>query len=311
MGRFVVITDVERRLVLHVWNYSRASNKKDPEAATRALVAMLQKMDGAAQVKYVIIDMSPQFRCAVEQVLPQAKIVIDRFHIQRTANEAMDNTRRRLHKELKKQVSEAKMCHAAMLRKRWSGLKEHQREYLEGWFSQYPVLRTAYYAKEEFCRMWESGSAAEAQQYYEEWSRRFATTVLETREQEEMREDFNAILSPMGRWGEYIYNYFDLDRKHTNAFTEWSNRRIRDVVRESRGCSVGVMRAKLIFGTWLRKRLKEGGEKWGEKTVMEKRTRRPSVPAPNKGGGAKELKRTQRPAPPRRILPGQLSLFEL
>lgn len=31
-GRFVVITDVERRLVLHVWNYSRASDKDDPTA---------------------------------------------------------------------------------------------------------------------------------------------------------------------------------------------------------------------------------------------------------------------------------------
>ncbi len=310
MGRFVVITDVERKLVLHVWNYSRASDKKDPEAATRALVAMLQKMDDAAQVEYVIIDMSKQFRSAVEQALPQARIVIDRFHIQRTANEAMDNTRRRLHAELKKQVSEAKMCHASMLRKRWSGLKAHQREYLEEWFSLYPVLRTAYHAKEDFCRMWESSSAAEAQQYYEEWSQRFATTVLETREQAEMREDFNDIRSPMGRWGEYIYNYFDLDRKCTNAFTEWSNRRIRDVRRESRGCSVGVMRAKLIFGTWLKKRLKEGSEKWGEKAVMEKRTRRPSAPAPKKADGAKQLKPTRRSAPQRRIPPEQLSLFE-
>jgi transposase len=79
---------------------------------------MLRKMDGAGQIETVIIDMSLQFRSAIEQALPQATIVIDRFHIQRTANEAMDNVRKRLHKKLKTQERKAKMCHAAMLRKR-------------------------------------------------------------------------------------------------------------------------------------------------------------------------------------------------
>jgi transposase len=310
-GRFVVITDVERKLVLHVWNYSRASAKDDPQAATRALVAMLRKMDGAGQIETVIIDMSLQFRSAIEQALPQATIVIDRFHIQRTANEAMDNVRKRLHKKLKTQESKAKMCHAAMLRKRWLSLEEHQSDYLKEWFRQYPVLGTAYHAKEGFCLMWDAGSAADARKYYEEWSRQFATTVCETEEQTQMREDFSVILSPMKDWGKHIYSYFDLDLKHTNAFTEWANRRIRDLRRESRGCGVEVIRAKLIFGTWLKKQLKEGSEKWGEKMVMGKRTRRPSVAAPKTGDDAKELQQTPMPALRRRILPGQLSLFEL
>lgn len=259
-GRFVVITDVERSLVLHVWNYSRASDKKDTQAATRALVSMLKKMDGAEQVESVIIDMSKQFRSAVEQAWPQARIVIDRFHIQRTVNEAMDNVRKRLLGELKKEVRNPKMCYASILRKRREKLTEHQSEYLEEWFSQYPILRKAYFAKEAFCNMWKSTSAAKAKRYYEKWSRQFAQTAHETREQAEMRKDFHVILSPLSEWGEQIYNYFDLNKKCTNAFTEWTNRRIRDVRRESRGCSVEVMRAKVIFGTWLRQRLKEGSE---------------------------------------------------
>lgn len=116
------------------------------------------------------------------------------------------------------------------------------------------------------------------------------------------------MLSPMEGWGTYIFNYFDLDRKMTNAFTEWTNRRIRDVRRESPGCSVPVMRAKVIFGTWLRQQLKAGKKMWGDKMVLPKRTRRPS--APKERGRAKKLKRDRKPVPPRRILPGQLSLFE-
>jgi hypothetical protein len=309
LGRFVVVTDVERKLVLHVWNYSRARHKKDPQAATCALI-LLKQMDGAEEIEAVMIDISNQFRFAVEQALPQAKIVIDRFHIQRTANEAMGNVRKRLLRELKKQVSKPKMCYASMLRKRWTKLKQHQRDYLEGWFEDHPVLRTAYFAKEHYCRMWDVvGSAAEARQYYEEWTRQFAATVCETREQAEMRKDFKVILSAMLSWGEYVFNYFDLDRKHTNAFTEWSNRRIRDIRRESRGCNVGVMRSKLIYGTWLNQRLRRGSRKWGEKTVVAKKTRRPSAPAPEKEAGATELARAPRQAPKRRGHAEQLSLL--
>lgn len=297
VGRFVVITDVERKLVLHVWNYSRASDKDDPTAATRKLVELLKGMDGAGQVESVLIDMSNQFRSAVKKALPHAKIVIDRFHIQRTANDAMDNVRKRLHKERGKK---AKFCHAAMLRKRWAPLEEHQRGYLKRWFRKYPALRKAYFAKERFCRMWESGSADEAEQYYHAWTGQFAKTACETKEQKAMRKDFAAILTPMRNWGPYVYNYFGLEAKHTNAFTEWANRRIRDVRRESRGCSVGVMRRKLIYGTWLSQRLRRGSRMWGEKTVSLPRTRRPSAPAPEKEAGAKESARAPRQAPKRR-----------
>lgn len=200
------------------------------------------------------------------------------------------------------------MCYASMLRKRWGKLRQHQRDYLEKWFNDYPVLRTAYFAKEDFCRMWESGSAVEADLYYEEWSRQFAETVLETKEQAEMREDFEVVLTAMRDWCQQIYNYFDLDRKLTNAFTEWTNRRIRDVRRESPGCSVPVMRAKIIYGTWLRQWLKAGKEMWGEKMVLPKRTRRPS--APNTDAGAERSPRRQKTVTPRRVIPGQLSLFE-
>lgn len=310
VGRFVVITDVERRLVLHVWNYSRASDKDDSEAATRALVKLLKGMDGAGQIESVLIDMSSQFRCAVERSLPEAKIIIDRFHIQRTANEAVDNVRKRLHEKLKEGDRKAKFCHAAMLRKRWSDLKEHQRAYLKQWFRAYPALRKAYFMKERFCRMWAAGSAAEARERYKQWTRRFAKTAAESREQREMRKDFKAVLSPMEEWGPSVYNYFDLEAKHTNAFTEWANRRIRDMRRECRGCSVEVMRYKLIYGTWLRQQLRRGSRKWGEKTVSLQRTRRASTSAPKKEAGVKESPRTRRRAPRRREQAAQCRLFD-
>lgn len=306
-GLFAVITDVERRLVLHMWRYSREEKKDDRQAAVRSLVTLLKGMDGAEQVEVVVMDMSRQYRSAVEEALPQAKIVIDRFHLQRMANVAVDNARIRLNKTLTDGDREAETCKAAPLRKPFSRLKRHERRYLVEWLRKEPVLRAVYKRKEEFRRMWSSDSATEARRFYEEWLLPFAERAPDTEEDKQVREDFAKLHKAMGNWGEYVYNYFDFDRKLTNAFTEWANRRIRDVLRESRGCSVDVIRAKLIFGTWMRRRMREGASRWGESNIIVARTRNPSAAKPEKDSSEKMPKR---PAAPYRIRPTQLSLFQ-
>jgi transposase len=308
-GYYTVITDIERRLVLHMWGYSRGKkNKNDRQAAVRSLVTLLREMNGAGQVEVVVMDMSSQYRSAVEKALPNARIVIDRFHLQRMANVAVDCARKRLNKALRKADGEAEICSATPLRKPFSRLKKpHGRRYLVKWLRQDPVLRAVYKRKEEFRRMWPSDSAAEAKRFYREWLLPFAVKAPDTEEEKLVRIDFHELHSAMGNWGEYIFNYFDFDRKPTNAFTEWANRRIRDVLRESRGCGVDVIRAKLIFGTWMRRRMKEGAGRWGENTVVMARTRKPSEPKQKKAPGEKKPKK---PAAPYRIRPTQPSLFQ-
>lgn len=207
------------------------------------------------------------------------------------ANVAVDCARKRLSKEIRKADREAEICNAAPLHKPSARHKEHEKTYLDEWLARSPVLRRGYERKEEFRRMWPSTSAAEAKRFCEEWMRPLAKTMLKTEEQRQIREDFSELHSAIGNWGEYIYNYFDLDRKPTNAFTEWANRRIRDVLRESCGGSVEVLRAKLIFGTWTRQRMRVGADRWGESTMIMARTRRPSAPKPKKGSGDKKPKK--------------------
>ena len=70
--------------------------------------------------------------------------------------------------------------------------------------------------------------------------------------------DLKPLLTAMENWGEYIFNYFD--HPYTNAFTEASNRRIKDIQREGRGGSFPTVRAKIIFGTLRRQELKDARE---------------------------------------------------
>jgi hypothetical protein len=88
-----------------------------------------------------------------------------------------------------------------------------------------------------------TGSAA-AKAQYEEWRAACPSQVI---------SDFKPLLTAMQNWGEYIFNYFD--HSYTNAFTEASNRRIKDIQREGRGGSYDTVRAKIIFGTLMRREL--------------------------------------------------------
>jgi transposase len=50
--------------------------------------------EACANIRYVTIDMSHAYRSAIEEHLPYAKIVYDRFHVERLVSAAVDETRR-------------------------------------------------------------------------------------------------------------------------------------------------------------------------------------------------------------------------
>ena len=51
----------------------------------------------------------------------------------------------------------------------------------------------------------------------------------------------------MSRWEKEVFNYFSLETRVTNAFTESANRLIKDKQRSARGLSFEVCRAKILF----------------------------------------------------------------
>ena len=59
-------------------------------------------------VRFIVTDMSPQFRLVMETLFPQTRIVCDRYHVCRLVDWAVDRVGKR---EQKKQV-----CYSAMLK---------------------------------------------------------------------------------------------------------------------------------------------------------------------------------------------------
>jgi transposase len=111
-----------------------------------------------ARILAVATDMSPAYIGAVEQALPDAIFVFDRFHVIKLFNEKLTALRRRLHRQLKDSSERASLKGV-----RWLLLKrsEHldpdksEPERLARALKLNSDLAAAYFLKEELSEVWE------------------------------------------------------------------------------------------------------------------------------------------------------------
>jgi transposase len=105
-------------------------------------------------VRAVCVDMWEPFRLSLQEHLPHAKIVYDKFHVLRHASEALDETRRA---ESFRQGAEARGLIRGkrwLLLRRWANLDWEQRETPRELFALNRRLAKAYLLNEELGQLW-------------------------------------------------------------------------------------------------------------------------------------------------------------
>ena len=184
----------------------------------------LDSLPDSERVKGVAMDMHEPFRQAVQICLSQAKVVVDKFHLIRHINGALDKVRSRF------QGGNRRGKRRDLFRNRYSLLKGAER--LADWekaklnqlFYRYPELRRAWVLKESF-RAW-----------YRETNRMRAEErlrLLEERIKDDSLPEFKQLLHTLSNWREEILNYFDYPI--TNGFVEGKNNRIKTIKRMAYG----------------------------------------------------------------------------
>lgn len=250
--RRVIFTNIEAGEVLDLIQ----------SGSSKSIAERIRAFPGYESIAVVTIDMCVTLRRAVREALGNnVAIVIDVYHIARTANESMDKVRNRLFPRVKKKREPGvpDRPRPEPFRKRRVQLTDDDTKYMKYWFAEKPELELAYDLKEGFMEMFDAASygrkglmsAVKAKKFYERWQG--ALPVDE--KYKDLLEDFKPILSAMKNWGEYVFNRFD--HHFTNAYTESMNRRVKDILRESRGCLFETLHAKIVYGTHLRKEKKE------------------------------------------------------
>jgi transposase len=233
------------------------------------VIHYLSNLAGRHEVQYVAMDMWAPYRDAVQAVMPKAKIVIDKFHVVRMANEALERVRKGLREQLSPKQRRGLMHDRFVLLKRARDLNDKERLLLDGWTLNYPELGAAYRLKEDFYGIYEGHSSPQAAlSAYEAWAK--AVTP-------ELRIAYSDVIRAFTNWQPWILNYFE--HPVTNAYTESLNSLIRVMNRLGRGYSFEALRAKILFT--------EGVHAKSKRPKFQRREAPPMYGAPPEGFIAK------------------------
>jgi transposase len=201
-----------------------------------AVEVFLRKLE-RDKVQGVVMDMWNPYKQAVKEVLPHAIIVVDKFHIVRMANIAMEKIRKKTREDMPARWRVKLKNDRKILLKRNETLTINQKFILDTWLLNYEGLGKAYAAKEAFINIWNSGDRVEAEYLYSKWKDSL---------DEEIAPAFAELTRAMENWHDEIFTYFDY--RYTNAYTESANAIIKQIQHAGRGYSFDVIRAKIMFG---------------------------------------------------------------
>ncbi|ABL65963.1 transposase, IS204/IS1001/IS1096/IS1165 family protein [Chlorobium phaeobacteroides DSM 266] len=191
--------------------------------AAKALLESLNKKQ-QEQVKAVSADMWKPYANAVEELLPNADLVHDRFHISKYLSEAVDAVRRKESRELDQAGDKRLVGSKYVWLRNPENMREQQKVELSNLMACEFKTSQAWALKNMFRYFWQLGDTDGASFFFEYWSRRVdevgLTPLIEVKEL-------------LQRHFDHILTYF----KHaiTNAVSEGLNSKIQIVKASARG----------------------------------------------------------------------------
>jgi transposase len=202
-----------------------------PDRKRASVVAWLKSIPAAIQARITTVctDLWEGYITAVQEVLPEATIVIDRFHIARHYREGVDALRRqevkRLKQELPKETHKDLKHTLWPFRKRSGDLDDEEQVRLETLLAHSPALRQAYRLREQLTTIFDTARGRlEGLRRIGYWRERVMRSGLRC---------FDEFLKQLERWKELIANYF-IDHQ-TSSFVEGLNNKLKVLKRRCYG----------------------------------------------------------------------------
>ena len=156
-----VVVDHDRRQV--VW--------AGPGRSSETLEAFFDRLGpaGCARIELVTADLAASYQKAVRARVPQARVVFDRFHVERLAADAVDDVRRAEQHRLGKTAAKALKGTRYALLKHPARLKPGEARRLARLRRQNRALDRAYELKEYLATILEQATPDDAEQLLTEW----------------------------------------------------------------------------------------------------------------------------------------------
>jgi transposase len=202
-----------------------------PDRLKATVQAWLQSIPAALRerITTVCTDLWEGYISAVQQTLPEATIVIDRFHVARHYRDDVDALRkqelRRLKQELPKDLQQELKHTLWPFRKRGADLDAEEQARLEKLLNHSVALKQAYTLREELTGIFDTARGrADGLRRIRLWRRRVVKSGLRC---------FEPFLALLDRWLDLIANYFI--NHQTSSFVEGLNNKLKVLKRRCYG----------------------------------------------------------------------------
>ena len=195
-----------------------------PDRRGSTIQSYLRSFSNRQDVQYVVMDMNQGYRDIARAFFPQAKIVIDRFHVARYCTWAMDDVRRAVQKHLLPASRKHFKRSRRLLIARRALLSEEDRAAVDVMLHFSERLYQAYALKELFFQFMDAKSSSTAAELLSKWFDAYNRLQL---------PEFSPCRRMLKNWKPYILNAFDCP--YSNAFTEGCNNAIKALKRVAFG----------------------------------------------------------------------------
>lgn len=189
------------------------------------------------QVRYVVIDLSSQFRSIIKDCFPHAKIIADKFHVVRLINWAMEHVRKEEQKKFSKGRRKYFKRSKTLLLKHREKLTEEQMEQLAIMLGVSDRIRMAYGLKELFYEVVASENEQQARERYKLFVQHAMQANLKA---------FNKHINTINQWFQAVL--LSITTPYSNGYVEGCNNRTKVLKRISYGFrNFDMFRKRLLY----------------------------------------------------------------
>jgi transposase len=198
-----------------------------PDRNKETLLKWLEerRIEWCAAVQYACSDMWDAYQQAAEQKLPNARRVVDRFHVMKNLNDALTKARRIIQKDADEKTKELlKGCRWLLVKNR-ENLTEEQEKKLANMLKASPELKQCYELKEAFRDLFNQNLTPKAaEKCLLSWISKVEALSFKA---------LKAFVNTLRNWWQQILNYFD--GRFNNGFAEGVNLKIKMLNRRGYG----------------------------------------------------------------------------
>lgn len=239
--------------------------------AFETLGPFLRQINGWEKIEVVSMDMHDPYRAVVRKALKSAKIVVDRFHVQKKVNDALKDVVSVIRWTLTREEREKYLCRESILLVAGFGTKtgrklkrdskipaEEREKAMRVLFDRIPEVERAYELKEEFIDildLWDFEKATHRARVWLSRAKEFMNCFYEKYERiclKVRKKPFGNVVSEFNQWFDEILNYVLFKRRFeklvSNGYAENLNRKIKELNRKGYGYHIKVLRSKFVFG---------------------------------------------------------------